>query len=452
MKYIIVLLLLCVAYVYATSSGTNVNICDVYSPLFGCNPDFWVNGDRLKCMNTSNVMSWASQPVRTDAYRLFVGDENNPSTEYTPDGLVTVSIRVMYWGMQYRGLLLYAINDAGEKVGDWEIVPETPNWMHKPWMSGDCEKAVLHAGAEWKPSLFRVKFRGPPAGTGPVTMQCLIKYGDANKGDFFWPNAEGDLVLTEGTPADPQVVFQAELGQSCREYCVSKGEYCDVDALDDIREHNVDELLSTHHACKLPYLSSCDDVGATRSEDGHCYYVGDAADCSSRDKAEPVPSCEAKSNNPLNGRRLCVCTSERPSGYVDDVTESDANTDANTNANTDDGSNTSPVSSGRMISVNLVYLCCFFGLVSGKRSSVFVALCLGLLICNIVPGAEGHNWLNSPSRSPIANTLNPSLPKQKATPHVQVTDGQDFIIEWASSHWSPFHIAVVRLDLTLTLT
>jgi len=45
-----------------------------------------------------------------------------------------------------------------------------------------------------------------------------------------------------------------------------------------------------------------------------------------------------------------------------------------------------------------------------------------------------HNWVNSPSRSPQANTVGPFLPSSTGRPHVKVRAGQPFQVEWVQGH------------------
>lgn len=58
--------------------------------------------------------------------------------------------------------------------------------------------------------------------------------------------------------------------------------------------------------------------------------------------------------------------------------------------------------------------------------SVFVALS--------VVGSLAHNWIESPSRVPFAATFFPCLPPRNNFPHVQVSQNQEFQIEWSTGH------------------
>ena len=88
-----------------------VTTCNVYNPLFGCDPQFWKGGDRLQCLNTTNIMSWASKPVRSDCFEIIAGDENSPSNTYVPGELITINIRVSCFKMWYRGIMLVKLTN-----------------------------------------------------------------------------------------------------------------------------------------------------------------------------------------------------------------------------------------------------------------------------------------------------------------------------------------------------
>jgi len=72
----------------------------------------------------------------------------------------------------------------------------------------------------------------------------------------------------------------------------------------------------------------------------------------------------------------------------------------------------------------------------GELGFHFRKMNYNLLICLIfiAPFVFSHNWVNSPSRSPQANTVAPFLPSSTGTPHVQVRAGQPFQVEWVQGH------------------
>ena len=155
-----------------------VSLCDATSPHWGCDPRFWKDGDRTQCLNTTQKMSWASSPVPSDCFTIKAGiNEHNPTTSYTPNTIVPLHIRVTCYKMWYRGIMLYAIDGNGNKVGDWELVAQEPEVFKRPWpeKSSNCFGTLMHASAQYKPYHSVVYFKAPPAGTGTITFQCLIK-------------------------------------------------------------------------------------------------------------------------------------------------------------------------------------------------------------------------------------------------------------------------------------
>jgi hypothetical protein len=172
-----------IAFWVTVEASSNANtdviyICDTRSEQFGCDPNGWVGGDRLNCQNASRVMYWASRPVHSDCFKLTAGmDEDNPVTSYEPNQILQLHLRVTCYGMLFRGLLLYAVNDKEQKVGDWQISDADPVEFKRPWTdpSSPCFGALMHASAEYKAYDSVLYFQTPPEGTGNITFRCLIK-------------------------------------------------------------------------------------------------------------------------------------------------------------------------------------------------------------------------------------------------------------------------------------
>ena len=60
---------------------------------------------------------------------------------------------------------------------------------------------------------------------------------------------------------------------------------------------------------------------------------------------------------------------------------------------------------------------------------------LGALLVLLVLPAQGHNWVNHPSRASKVSTVKPCLPKSSAqATHVQANPGQSIPVEWAAGH------------------
>jgi hypothetical protein len=57
-----------------------------------------------------------------------------------------------------------------------------------------------------------------------------------------------------------------------------------------------------------------------------------------------------------------------------------------------------------------------------------------LFLAALCVAVRAHNWVNSPSRSEFASTVNPALPSQTGLPHVKVIANQDIQVEWVNGH------------------
>jgi hypothetical protein len=64
---------------------------------------------------------------------------------------------------------------------------------------------------------------------------------------------------------------------------------------------------------------------------------------------------------------------------------------------------------------------------------MFPKLLISLLLVSAAD-VHAHNWVNSPSRSEFASTVNPALPSQTGLPHVKVIANQDIQVEWVNGH------------------
>jgi len=59
---------------------------------------------------------------------------------------------------------------------------------------------------------------------------------------------------------------------------------------------------------------------------------------------------------------------------------------------------------------------------------------LGALLAVFVRPAAAHNWVNTPSRAQIAAVTVPCVTRINPAPHLQVTPGQEFQMEWSTGH------------------
>jgi hypothetical protein len=430
MKFAILFLLGALALlVNATSDSdaTYITNCDVTSPLWGCNPAFWPNGDRLKCMNKTQLMAWASSPVRSACYKLFAGDEAAPLTSYTPGAYMYINLRVICYGMIYRGLLMYATTANNTKVGDWYLPNDEPAWWDLPWSAlpgHKCDKSIMHASAALKPYLGIMRFKAPPAGTGTITFKSMVKYGDANTGAFYWP--QKDLVLTEGPKTTPPKAWKlTAVGQSCTEFCAASSMYCDATAIQSLANvQTLNSQIVLTKPCNLPYLKTASNLaGSFDPATEYCYYGA-------------LASCTAKNQNTS---RFCACSAVPNTAAP--VTASPSGSDAQTDSVA--GSNTaivgsdimSDASSMRSGLVSLVLLPLVF--LSNGRSAAVATLLL-------ISYSSAHNWINSNSRSVGASTYAPCKPSPTGLPHAQVGPNQAFQIEWMNGHGFFTYFAIVH--------
>jgi len=195
------------------------------------------------------------------------------------------------------GLLLYAQDAQGKKVGSWELPKEDEIMFHTP--PGSCEeKAVMHSGADPKNYHNVFAFRAPPKDTGDITFKCLLKTGPANTGAFHWPNKGGALVLTEKAGQPPQSWVKASKGKTCDQTCQGANKVCDNAKM--LRVTSQSQFLNTigkEHVCKLPILKGCAMTDPSMDgTDEFCYYH--SAQCTK------TQSCGAKVGTNF---RYCPC-------------------------------------------------------------------------------------------------------------------------------------------------
>ena len=298
-------------------------------------------------------MTAVAPPVRSSVYQFGTADgtvsyypgqlipfELNVTSRVIPGkrdaGATTVSNETA----KYLGLLLYAVDEHEQKVGDWEIPLESGG---KFWLPPDpeCEgRSLMHADAELKGYQERFVFRAPPLGTGTITFRVLVKQGETNKGAFYWPwtreteaastpqpafaEPGGDLVLSEALAVDDSSIELDEPAtvqwlqanpvahgwepESCTTVCGTAGLQCDEAALQSAGSSATGLLegVQNSYLCTLPLLSGCD--AAPRMSgigDGLCWYR-DVEQC----PALTTSMCdEVPYSDYDTGVKLCACTS-----------------------------------------------------------------------------------------------------------------------------------------------
>jgi len=268
----------------ANSLGLNIPSCDAYDE------------------SIFHAMDWATAPTRSTDFSVRSGDgkkKDDPKT-YTPDQLTYIHVRALKQFEKYRGLLLYAVNSSGHKVGAWNLPQEQITDFQTP--AGACNgSAVMHSGAVMKAYHNSFAFRAPPKGAGTLTFHCLLKMGGANYGYFAWPNNK-DLKLKEGSTASSKW-FKGDPGQSCNGACRKAGQECDEIKLTKVNSKETFEAqLSSAFACKLPLVAECSRSTPAEAADGFCEYQSEHQSADGSCKAS---TCTDKTDGES---RFCPCT------------------------------------------------------------------------------------------------------------------------------------------------
>jgi len=424
-------------FTIAVSSG-KVGNCDVYGP-WGCPNNNWKRGtddnreeiNRLKCLsnngNKTYFMDWVTVPERSDNYTVRTGD-TDPSQDprsYVPGELMKIYIRVMEHDYKFRGLLIYAIDKNGIKVGDWEFPATEISPLF--WVPPECPKSMLHTTAGIKPFLSVLNFRNPPVGTGDITFECLIKKGPANHGYFYHP-MQKDLTLRENPSKVTQTWFKSKLGESCDQTCQQQGLPCDIKTMNlSSTGRGFEAAISRQYICKLPTRSSCSQLAPTSDKDGNCWYH--SQDCPGwRNNNNPMAvSCSTKSASNSDGYRLCVC--------------GDGTKDINNPSHPKNENNPDYVplisEAPKFGHTTILPLQLLVGLVSwlflgGKNSYFFVT---AFIMFVFIGSCDAHNWMHTPGRAyTLASTIKPCLGRKSTDLHVQIKPDQPFAIEWATGH------------------
>lgn len=300
-----VLMLLMLRESCGNSIGVNVGHCGAYDKAI------WT---------AENKMDWCKAAKRSTDFSVRSGDgeaAEDPTT-YSPGQLSYIHVRALKQYEKYRGMLLYAVNSAGDKVGTWELPAEQNQEFHTPrapGRQGECPptelgKAVMHKGALMKRYHNQFAFRAPAAGTGKITFHCLLKMGPANTGYFVWPNSK-DLELTEKALTAQKIWYKGAPGESCHKVCRREKGACDAEKLavgdtwpevSPIKSTtSFNAALKKDFVCKGPLVSEgCGDRATTPSEgpDGYCAFQRPGC------KQRP-PHCWVASTGVS---RFCPCT------------------------------------------------------------------------------------------------------------------------------------------------
>jgi hypothetical protein len=365
---------------------------------------------------------------------------------------------------KYMGILMYAVDENENKVGQWEIVPETPPRFWTPPDPGCDGKALMHADVRLKSfhNIFHWRAPSTPLGLGKkVAFRVLIKHGYTNGGAFFWPlapampdgmSSKHDLEITEAAPrgTGPGWFVSETNGASCDTVCAANGgRTCNEALLQNAGStpEALNDAIRSTLACKLPILSSCavDAPAVAASGSGTCWYHdNDAARC-------PGAAAPAKCNMPsaMPRRRLCPCAAARRRRQLHNEGSQPATAAAMPSSALEEAANSATVHEATASSVALLGLSALL-LAAGGAHQRHGTLAIGAMwgLAAVVPTVRGHNWLQKPSsRADYASTVQPCPAKLGSAPNVQLNPGETFNMEWVIAHaGSRAYMTLVRAE------
>jgi len=407
--------MLCVALAAASSFPNGIKYCDVDAPL----------GEGLE------FMTWVRPAVRTDAFTLRSGDGcGGDPTTYIPGQFTSIHVRTHKYKGQFRGILLYATDMKGARVGDWQLDWPNSNMFWKPPQAVCQNKSLMHLNGAEKYYHHEFKFISPPAGTGPIEFHCLIKRGQANTGEFYHPNLNKNLILNEASPASGNIWVEGPVGSSCSQTCssMSPPRTCDSALLNNAFKWSgalqKDVLLSV--GCASPALTSQFATTVSKDPSGWCTYPSPLAPMS-------TGACDAV---PSNGSTpVCPCGSAGLPSFGNAVPPP-----ATACLNSFVMLGSASKASSSVVSLLMLITGLFFN----RRSNFLVSL-VCILFCAYT--VQAHNWVYSVSRSfNQASTYKPCRPRVNDVPHWQINEGQEFTMEWATGHDFYFYFTVVNAE------
>eukprot|EP00455_Lapot_gusevi_P024482 TRINITY_DN2550_c0_g1_i3.p1 TRINITY_DN2550_c0_g1~~TRINITY_DN2550_c0_g1_i3.p1 ORF type:complete len:826 (+),score=257.23 TRINITY_DN2550_c0_g1_i3:74-2551(+) len=381
----------------------------------------------------SAVMPWVQAPVYAPQWYTLRSGDGDPSTDpksYVPGKMMTIHLRVLDLDLKYIGLLMYAVNTRGDKVGNWSITPGTAFQIH-PFCQPD--SVITHTDADLKP-LYTRFFLRVPAGTGPISIITLIKQGEQNKGNFYMTPP---LNLTEAVPPPPpttQVVL-ADDGTSCRSTCSSQPQaiYCDNTATSLMNSpYYLDQGATLASVpCRMPMVSGCSAQAPLRDPNGFCYFKSPT--CATDRRPTTNTSCTAR----LTGvQRFCVCSTMNTDSNP--FTPPPAPSPGGGGSGGAPGTGTGgagPTSAGVTVTGSVwSVLAMMATLVAFQSGSKSVLLSMLVVMTAMLQPTLAHNWVGSPSRALVASVANPCQARVDNQPHVQVAAGQEFQMEWSVGH------------------
>ena len=276
-------------------------------------------------------MDLVAPPKRSNAYRIHlqgVGTTKKQTLTYKPCEIIEITVYVDVPGMKYLGLLMYAENSEGKKIGFFPVpsgAPVQPVLLYHTCHDG---AAIIHSDANMKNYQEKIRWQAPVVGSGPLTLRLLVKHGITQGGAFYWPgtfsyngnaarvNLTEDLVLSEdGYNKDDSKHrwFVSHKGETCDAACerLGVGSKCDEQVMLDLASKGTPEAqygpVSKFYTCRLPFLQKPSANGelclATSTfsvdrDDGWCYWKKPTGQC-------PISSECSKASD--EDGRVCAC-------------------------------------------------------------------------------------------------------------------------------------------------
>lgn len=434
----------CSAPAAAVSNG-HTWMCDPHGN-FGCGEWQRVNGklDRMSCLEPKSkrgIMHWVKRPAHTHRYTLTV---DGGATSYIPGGVVKLVVTTHVYTAKYKGFFADAVDADDKTVGFFEF-PGSDKQLF--WEPPQCPGRVIHNSADIKPFRAELYYRAPPPGTGTIRFRALIKYGEPNEGEFFYPNTakDGLLTLTETGNVKPPTLHAAPAGMSCASYCASRSEECDAATMRSPTAGSaagLEALVAPRWTCRPPLLQSCAPTAPLADGDGNCWFYRNDSKCGGVivQELSSLPTCNALAGGPE--QRMCEAVPERkdlhrfcacrpPSRRRRDV--------GNAKHLPAEGQQPSVVTSAAAAPSPMAWVAPALAAVmamarpgagGGGGALMSVALALALAC-----PARAHNWLFTPGRArKTASTILPCRPRKATDTHQQVGPGQNFTMKWATGH------------------
>jgi hypothetical protein len=378
-------------------------------------------------------------------------------TSYIPGVPLTIHLRVSDLRMRFIGLVLYATNNSGvvfpikeTTVGDFRITPGDEFQV-----AAACGgHTVTHTNANIK-ALHNRFLWSAPKGTGTVKFRVLIKQGEQNKGNFYWPIKE--LILTEGAsaPANPtsRTVAGAP-GMACADVCYTQfpnsNPYCDAAAMTALQSTSSlqSQLNGVDVAVRSPLLAACAYAGTPQvSADGFASFrsadVPATCPASYVTGASTNPQPDVCYTAPLPlARSICICTSDSTKQTANpyrfgglQVAPAEPQRLTPTQVNLQPTSSTGGAT--RTTSPLIAIVTAVFGaavMLRTNRSPMLVLVLLMVAVAIVSTPVHAHNYIKSVHRAYEAAVSNPCQARIGNQPHVQVASGQTFEIEWSNGH------------------